>query len=71
MAQDGKDRGSREDIPAERYDDELLSASWNPVIALLEWSCARTAAEASRDSAPAVGEDDADDFLGRFYSSGA
>ena len=71
MAKDGKGHGFRDDIPEEKYDDELLSASWNPVIALLEWSCARTGAEASRDKAPAACEEDAKDFLGRFYSSGA
>lgn len=52
------------------YGEELLSANWNPVIALLERSAARTA-EAARRERPAIGEDDADAFLGRIYSAGA
>jgi hypothetical protein len=71
MANDGKGMSSADDAAKQSYGDELLSASWNPVIALLGWSCARTGVEASRDRAPAVREEDADDFLGRFYESGA
>ncbi len=70
MAKDGKDMSSAADTAGQDYGDELLSASWNPVIALLEWSCARTGAEASRDKAPAVDEEEANDFLGRIYMSG-
>ena len=70
MAKDSEDLSSAEDTPPNRYDDALLSASWNPVIALLEWSCARTGAETSRDKTPAVREEDANDFLGRIYTSG-
>lgn len=70
MAKDGKDMTSAEEPAEDHYGDELLSASWNPVIALLEWSCARTGAQTSRDKAPAVGEEDANDFLGRVYTSG-
>ena len=71
MAKDRKGRGEPEDTGAERYDEELLSANWNPVIALLEWSCARTANDVARSDAPAVDEDDVDGFLGRIYNSGA
>ena len=71
MAKDGKDTGEIEATRAERYGDELLCANWNPVIALLEWSCAPTAVDAARDTTPSVREEDAADFLGRIYTSGA
>lgn len=71
MAKDDKDLSAPETPPAGRYTDELLCASWNPVIALLEWSCARTAADASRDKTPELREEDVNDFLGRIYTSGA
>ena len=71
MARDGKDEGEAADGGAERYDEELLSANWNPVLALLEWSCARTASDTAHGDKPAIDEKDADDFLGRIYSSGA
>ena len=58
------------DAPATRYDDELLSAGWNPVIALLEWSCAKTLEHAAREPEPEVREDDVDAFLGRIRTSG-
>jgi hypothetical protein len=70
MAKDGKDSETGEPR-AEPYDEELLSANWNPVLALLEWSCARTAADAGRSDRPDIREEDADDFLGRIYSSGS
>jgi hypothetical protein len=71
MVRDGDcDDGGEGEGPVSRYDDELLSANWNPVLALLEWSCTRTLAEASR-GAPQVGEDDAEAFLGRFYTLGS
>lgn len=71
MAKYGKDTGAPEAMRADRYDDELLCANWNPVIALLERSCARTAADTARDTGPSVREEDAADFLGRIYTSGA
>ena len=49
-----------------RYDDELLSANWNPVIELLGASCERTKEQTSR-SDPA---EDPDAFLKRFYHLG-
>ncbi|HYH43710.1 MAG TPA: hypothetical protein VD867_17200 [Burkholderiales bacterium] len=70
MAKDGEDTGTPEEARAARYDDELLCANWNPVIALLEWSCARTAADAARDTTPAVREEDVSGFLQRIYASG-
>ena len=71
MAKDGKDTGAAEAARAERYGDELLCANWNPVVALLEQSCARTAADSARDTTSSVREEDANDFLGRIYTSGA
>ena len=70
MARDGDTSGADGEVPASRYDDELLSANWNPVLALLEWSCTRTLSDASR-STPQVREEDAEAFLGRFYSLGS
>ena len=69
MAGKRKDKEPTEATPS-RYDDELLSANWNPVIALLDWSCNRTAAQTSRPEQSAIREEDADDFLGRIYTSG-
>jgi hypothetical protein len=66
MAMDRK-RRDEADEDESRYGNELLSANWNPVLALLEWSCARTSEETSRDR---VREEDADAFLGRFYNLG-
>ena len=72
MARDGKDdEGEAAEGGAERYGEELLSANWNPVLALLEWSCARTASEVARSNKPDVSEDDIDAFLTRIYTSGA
>jgi hypothetical protein len=69
MAKDGNERGVQ-DLPEGRYDDELLSANWNPVIDLLGWSCAHTASDASRKDSCEVREEDAEAFLGRIYSAG-
>ena len=65
----GKDEGPA-DVPAARYDDELLSANWNPVIDLLESSNAKTLAEA-RSMKQELREEEVDDFLGRIYTSGS
>lgn len=62
------DNGTR-DVPAARYDEELLSANWNPVVALLDWSCAKTLDE-TRKASQELREEEADAFLGRIYSSG-
>ena len=58
------------DAPAARYDDELLSANWNPVIELLEWSCAKTLADTRRAERQELRDEDVDDFLGRIYTAG-
>ena len=70
MAGKGKDDKGTNEVPASRYDDELLSANWNPVIELLEWSCAKTLAATKQPEKPALREEDVDDFLGRIYNSG-
>lgn len=65
----GKDDKGAGDVPAARYDEELLSANWNPVVALLEWSCAKTLVE-TRKASQELREEEADAFLGRIYTSG-
>ena len=72
MARGGKEKDESEERPQDRYrsyEDELLSANWNPVIALMEWSCARTAETARADNRNLT-EEDVDDFLSRIYTSG-
>jgi hypothetical protein len=54
-----------------RYDEELLTANWNPVVDLLGASCDRTREETSRDPARDVAEEDPDAFLNRFYKLGS
>jgi len=70
MARDGKEKDESDERPRERYDEELLSANWNPVIALVEWSCARTATDVKSTESPDLREEDVDDFLSRIYTSG-
>ena len=53
-----------------RYDEELLTANWNPVVDLLGASCDRTREETSRDPALDVAQEDPDAFLNRFYKLG-
>ena len=71
MGNDGDGKRTPEDAAASRYDDELLCANWNPVIALVEWSCAKPAAESCHTASRDIREDDAEAFLGRFYTFGA
>jgi hypothetical protein len=55
-----------------RYDDELLSANWNPVIDLLGASCAKTRDETSRSpSSSDTAPEDPDAFLKRIYKLGS
>ena len=70
MARKGKDDKGPADVPAPRYDDALLSANWNPVIELLEWSCAKTLADTNRAERQ-LREEDVEAFLGRVYKSGS
>jgi hypothetical protein len=68
MARNRDDQGGSESPGESRYDEELLSANWNPMIDLL--ACAAQS-EASRGAAHDVSEEDADAFLGRIYTFGA
>ena len=54
-----------------RYDDALLCANWNPALDLLQWSCARTADNASQSSLRPAAEEDPAAFLHRVYLLGA
>ena len=54
-----------------RYDEELLTANWNPVVDLLGASCDRTREEPSRDPSRDVAQEDPDAFLNRFYKLGS
>ena len=54
-----------------RYGDELLSANWNPIIDLLQWSCARTFGDVARREEQHLHEEDVDAFLGRIYTYGS
>ena len=65
-----KDDGEPESGGNSRYDDELLSANWNPVIGLIEWSCAKTLEEVGKDGGRDLSEDEIDAFLDRIYTMG-
>jgi hypothetical protein len=52
-----------------RYDDALLSASWNPVIDLVRGSSERT--HSPRRGRCEISDEEADAFLGRIYAAGA
>lgn len=67
MGKGRDDSMDSDEAPASRYDDELLSANWNPVVALL----GRLHGRAEESHADQIREEDAVDFLGRFYTSGA
>jgi hypothetical protein len=55
-----------------RYDEELLSANWNPIIDLLGASCDKTREQASRgDPAREVAQEDPDAFMNRIYKLGS
>jgi len=54
-----------------RYDEELLTANWNPVVDLLGASVDRTRAETSRDPSHDMAQEDPDAFLNRFYKLGS
>lgn len=69
MAKRENDEGAP-DCGEDRYGDELLSANWNPVIELLQWSCNRTAEHTRRSEPREVSEEEAAAFLGRIYTLG-
>jgi hypothetical protein len=53
-----------------RYDEELLSANWNPVIELLEWSCVKTLEDVGDKPKQDLSDEDVDALLGRIYTLG-
>ncbi len=53
-----------------RYDEELLCANWNPVIDLIEWSCAKTLDAVSSNARHDLSDTDIDALLNRIYSLG-
>ena len=65
------DNEGPEAAPHSRYDDELLSANWNPVIDLLGASCAKTREETSRSPSYDAAPEDPDTFLKRIYKLGS
>lgn len=54
-----------------RYDEELLTANWNPVVDLLGASCDKTREETSRDPSRDIAQEDPDAFLNRIYKLGS
>lgn len=68
----GKKRGNEESGSRadSSYDEELLCANWNPVLDLIEWSCAKSFDDVSRDRGKDLSDSDIDAFLNRIYSLG-
>jgi hypothetical protein len=68
-------RHRKDDEPASglesRYDEELLSANWNPIIDLIGASREKTRDETSRDPARDFAQEDPDAFLNRIYKLGS
>jgi hypothetical protein len=60
---------ARERLHESRYDEELLSANWNPVITMLHRSCKRTCDIVRREQQH-LREQDAEALLGRIYTAG-
>ena len=71
MTRDGNKKSDPKRSEESRYGDELLSANWNPIIDLLQWSCARTLSEVVRREEQHLREEDVDAFLGRIYTLGS
>ena len=70
MATNRKDKDSTDgEGSANRYDDELLSANWNPALDLIDFSPERRPAAAGAQSAEPR-EEDIDAFLARIYTHG-
>ena len=70
----GKSRGHQETANrAEElaYDEELLSANWNPVVELLAWTHSFVPEPVRRPAYEAIEEHEADTLLGRIYACGA
>ena len=60
---------AQERLHESRYDEELLSANWNPVISMLRRSCKRTRDIVRREQYH-LREHDDDALLGRIYTAG-
>jgi hypothetical protein len=60
---------AQERLHETRYDEELLSANWNPVISMLRRSCRRTR-DILRREQQHLREQDAEALLGRIYTAG-
>ena len=71
MASDGKKDERAHGVSESRYDEELLSANWNPAIDLLGRSTAAQSQELAPGRAEKLREEDVDAFLGRIYTLGA
>lgn len=70
MAKYRKNDRDPDSSESSRYGEELLSANWNPVIDLLEWSCAKTLEDVGDKSKQDLSEEDVDALLGRIYTLG-
>ena len=53
-----------------RYDEELLSANWNPVVDLLGASSTQTKPGSGDESARNAAQEDPEAFLRRIYNLG-
>ena len=60
----------QKDAQESRYGDELLSANWNPVINLIEWSCAKTLDYVGSNAEQDLSDEDIDALLNRIYTLG-
>jgi len=58
-------------VPAHRYDDEILSVNWNPVIELIATAWHPSKQESSARSQEDWSKLDVDNFLDRFYALAA
>lgn len=53
-----------------RYGEELMCANWNPVMDLIEWSCAKTLGATGGAAGTPLDEAHAEGLIGRIYSAG-
>lgn len=65
---DSYDLVQRENAPADRYEDDLLLANWNPALAALATYRGSDADDNVRNSSHAPIEADVDGFLDRVYA---
>lgn len=57
-----------ESVSVHRYDDEILSVNWNPVIELIAKACYPNTQESSECLQEDWSKLDVDTFLDRFYT---